>query len=160
MSDLKIARNADGVFDLVFDGNDLVLTDDIETSVIISLFTWRRAGENDPLPNQGADLMGSWMDKTWENPNDEMGSKLWLLSSSKSTDQVLVDAQQYTLESLEWMLEDGVAESLNVNVEFDENDKSIILIFVGIQKPPGITEQFKFFFNWEAQEAKGISDGL
>ena len=47
-----------------------------------------------------------------------MGSRLWLLERSKETDDVLARAREYAIEALTWLLEDGVARSLDVTASW------------------------------------------
>nr|EFH7355405.1 hypothetical protein [Escherichia coli] len=52
-------------------------------AVIISLFTWRRAGRDDDAPQ----IFGWWGD-TWPTvQNDRTGSRLYLLRRSKLTNK-------------------------------------------------------------------------
>ena len=81
-------------------------------SVIISLFTWRRARRDDDLP--GDERMGWWGDAFLKTRNDKIGSRLWLLSRAKLTTVTLLQAQDYARESLQWLLDDKVANTVNV----------------------------------------------
>ncbi len=60
----------------------------LETAVIISLFTDRRAGENDELPATETDRRG-WWGNTLQDADDEIGSKLWLLCREKQLPVVM-----------------------------------------------------------------------
>ncbi|EPN56356.1 Phage GP46, partial [Pseudomonas syringae pv. actinidiae ICMP 19079] len=46
-------------------------------SVVISLFTWRRAEADDPIDD--AERFGWWGDTYPTQANDRIGSRLWLL---------------------------------------------------------------------------------
>jgi phage gp46-like protein len=100
-------------FDLVLEGfsdkRDLQGDDGLLTSVIISLFTDRRAYADDPLPDERvgvpSDLRGWWGDRMSEEDSaDPMGSRLWLLSREKDLDVVLARARQYAEEALQWLI--------------------------------------------------------
>ena len=52
-------------------------TEPLVRSIIISLFSWKRAGEDDVLP--GKSRMGWWAD-SYNDDEPPIGSKLWLLS--------------------------------------------------------------------------------
>jgi len=84
-------------------------------SVIISLFTWRRAEPDDILP--GDERNGSWMDSYPVVPNDRMGSRLWLLSRSSITSDTVIKAREYAEQALQWMIDDGVASRIDVTAE-------------------------------------------
>lgn len=88
----------------------------LETAVVISLFTDRRAEADDELPG-GDDLRGWWGDALAEVEGDRIGSRLWLLSREKQLPQVLARAREYALEALQWLIEDGVASAVDVTAE-------------------------------------------
>lgn len=90
------------------------VSDRLSRAVIISLFTWRRAGPDDPYP--GAHPMGWWGD-TWPTvANDRIGSRLWLLAREVITAPVIERARGYILEALQWMCDDGVATEIRCTV--------------------------------------------
>lgn len=91
------------------------LSDPLLRAVIISLFSWRRAEPGDVL--QSTDRYGWWGDTYPPVANDRIGSRLWLLSREKLTASVQVAAREYAEEALQWLLDDGVAESVTVEVE-------------------------------------------
>lgn len=106
---LKIAYT-DAGFDLVND-NGLQSDDGLQTAVIVSLFTDRRATP-DELAEAGlpADQnRGSWQDDYPETDGDVEGSKLWLLARAKRTDETLARAKGYAEDALAWLVADGVA---------------------------------------------------
>lgn len=105
--------------DLVYEDGDLSYEQGIATAAVISLFTDRRALDDDELPDsRSMDKRGWWGDLG--NPDvedDQIGSRLWLLERSKTTEQTLVFAKQYTEEALQWIIDDGLASEIEVNVE-------------------------------------------
>lgn len=102
--------------DWLVDGPSLAQDDGLETAVVISLFTDRRANDDDALPVAG-DRRGWWGDTFAEVDGDRIGSRLWLLSREKQVSEVLVRAKQYAEESLQWLIEDGIARSVTVTPE-------------------------------------------
>jgi phage gp46-like protein len=84
-------------------------------SVLISLFTWRRANADDVLPAN--DRMGWWGDSFPVEANDRIGSRLWLLSRAKLTQETVNQAREYAQEALQWLIEDGVASRIEVIAE-------------------------------------------
>lgn len=89
----------------------------LETAVILSLFTDRRAEDGDALPGGSDDKRGWWGDTYAEVAGDRFGSRLWLLSREKQTQSVLVRAKRYAEEALAWLIEDGIARAVNVSAE-------------------------------------------
>jgi phage gp46-like protein len=103
--------------DLERDGENILSSDLLNTAVLISLFTHRKALPDDPLPDeQSRDREGWWADSYAEN-EDIIGSRLWLLRRSKATQNTLNQAKIYAEEALQWLIDDGVAKSVTVEVE-------------------------------------------
>ena len=139
--------------------DDLIRDDGLETAVAISLFTDRRANIEDPLPDSSTNLRGWWADTT-------MGSRLWLLERSKTVDQVLSDASDYTKEALQWMIDDGVADKIEVSISRVFGNQAMsgdeLQIIINIFKPnsQGNPSTFKYFYNWKNQLARGMQNVL
>ena len=102
--------------------------DDLPRSIIISLFTWRRANPDDDLP--GTNKYGWWGDTYPQIINDRIGSRLWLLSRAKLTDETVLQAQEYAEEALQWLVDDGVAAAVQVQVERQSLDRLAIGIII------------------------------
>jgi len=98
--------------DLAVENGDLAADEGLETAVTISLFTDRQANTGDVAP--GEDRRGWWGDALNGNPEDRIGSRLWLLERENLTDETLRRAETYAKESLQWLIEDGVADSVSV----------------------------------------------
>lgn len=140
-----------GFFDLsLVDGS---LADDagLESAVIVSLFTDRRADIDDILPAGGSDRRGVWSDIFNPVDGDLQGSKLWLLSREKQLSSVAVQARQYAEESLQWLIDDGIASAINVTAEIVA--QGVLGVGVEIVKPSGDVINFKFSNLWEALNA-------
>ena len=88
--------------------------DELTRAVIISLFTWRRANPDDPV--EGA-KMGWFGDAVATVKGDKIGSRLWLLAREKLTAQTFRRAEEYARESLQWLVDDGVASRVDVSAE-------------------------------------------
>lgn len=94
---------------------DLAHDQDLETAVLLSLFSDRRADPDDQLPGAPGDVRGWWGDTPAEDsPPDPLGSKLWLLAREKQTNEVRLRAEDYAREALAWMIEDGAADEVVV----------------------------------------------
>jgi len=109
----------DQALTVVIDGRTIPLGLDSDEplvrAVIISLFTWRRANADDDLP--GDERMGWWGDSFPTVTNDRIGSRLWLLSRAKLIPETLRRAKAYADEALKWLVDDGVAARVDVEVE-------------------------------------------
>lgn len=84
-------------------------------SVVISLFTWRRAEADDPIDD--AERFGWWGDTYPTQANDRIGSRLWLLRRVRLTAQTQRDAEFYAREALAWLIDDGQVKNINILTE-------------------------------------------
>ena len=152
MADAAMVMTENGG-ELVLSGFDLARDDGLETAVIISLFTDRRASaEQLPVELPQDDLRGYWGDIGNATPSDQTGSLLWLLAREKQLPQILGRAQQYCREALAWMVEDLVATRVEVTAEFVA--QGWMLILVDIFRPTGSPVRYRFNYEWAAQAAK------
>jgi len=115
--------------------------------VIISLFTDRRAEDDDVIPDGGQERRGWWGDDFNEDAADRIGSRLWLLSREKQLSEVLNRARQYAEQALRWLIDDGVAESVDVVASIPR--AGVLGLQVAIQRPsePVIRYQFESFWS-------------
>lgn len=93
-------------------------------AVVISLFTWRRANPDDPLPAERR--QGWWGDTFPTAPRDRIGSRLWLLSRSKLLPETVQRGREYCQEALQWLVDDGVASRVEVEAERQGLDRLAI----------------------------------
>ena len=105
-------------FDFVVQDGDFATDNGLLTAVLISLFTDRRANDDDVIPDGTGNRRGSWQDQYLEVEGDLLGSRLWLLGREKELSHVLQRAQMYAEEALAWMVEDVVARSVTVTAEW------------------------------------------
>lgn len=105
----------------------------LRRAVVISLLTWRRAEPSDPVDD--SNLQGWWADSYPEQPNDRIGSRLWLLRRRSITAQTLRDAQRYCEEALQWLIDDGLVTA--VQVQIARADTNRLTAHVQLQRPDG-----------------------
>jgi len=145
--------------DFSFDSSiqDLESDAGLETAVIISLFTDRRAKEDDILPDSNnPDRRGWWGDLVSDIKNDQIGSRLWLLNREKTLKSVLIKAKKYAEEALDWLIEDKIAVRVEVNAErLGPVGQDILALLVQVYKPDGTIVPFKYEAQWIAQELRG-----
>lgn len=96
-------------FDIALDGHDLAPDDGLRTACLLSIFTDRRAEDDDAI--EDGDYRG------W-HAHPGRGSRLWLLARAKETPDTLARAKTYTEEALAWLVEDGVARAVMVEAEW------------------------------------------
>lgn len=153
MSDIAL------IYDLIsadvrITNNDLEGDEGLETAVLLSLFTDRRANDNDIIPDGTSDKRGCWFDQFSVADNDLHGSRLWLLSREKQLQIVLEKAKDYTEECLKWMIEDRVTDTIIVVTEALKPD--VLSISISIARPKKNFAEFRFDYNWQGQAAKTL----
>jgi phage gp46-like protein len=132
--------------DYAQDALGLVMDDGLETAVILSLFTDRRAEPDDVIPDGSQDRRGWWGDDFNADSADRIGSRLWLLHREKQLSVVLQRAQSYAEEALRWLIDDGVAESVTVVASIPR--KEILGFDIAIQRPHHPVAQYRFEVFW------------
>lgn len=152
MADIALVMGEFGG-DLLVSGLDLAGDDGLETSVIISLFSDRRAtAEQVPAELPKDDLRGYWGDVRPAVDGDQTGSLLWLLAREKQLPSVLSRAEQYCREALAWLTEDKVATSVEVAAEYIA--MGWMMITIDIYRPDGSPVRYRYNYEWAAQAAK------
>ena len=153
--DIQIKWNsADNNGDFVIDESSADISTDIglETAIVISLFTDRRA-ESAELSIKETSRRGWWGDAVADIPSDQIGSKLWLLHREKELRSVAARAKEYAEESLKWLIDTKIANKVEVESELLGNGVLGLGVKIG---RPGKTEltEYRYNYNWDAQEAK------
>jgi len=123
-------------------GADLLSGDDLQTAVLISLFTDRVAQPDDVIPDGTTDPRGWWGD----DPERPVGSRLWLLGRAKQTTETLAAAQDYIVEALQWLIDDGVAAAVDVVVQWVR--PRVLGAQVTVRRADGTTRPFNFSWAW------------
>jgi len=133
--------------DIALSGSDALVDHGLQTAVILSLFTHARANTDDVLPDGGDDRRGFWADAYSELQDDSFGSRLWLLSREKQTGDVLNRAREYAQESLQWLIDDGVAAAVDVNATWVR--AGVLSLQTIITKPSGDNLTYQFEQLWK-----------
>ncbi|EME69709.1 GP46 family protein [Paramagnetospirillum caucaseum] len=98
----------------------IVMTDGLETAVTISLFTDRRARDDDAIPDNSGDRRGWCLTHRQQDEDpesDEIGSWLWLLHREKQLASVVARARSYAETALAWMVRRKYARQVTVTAE-------------------------------------------
>ena len=136
-------------FDLALADGDLTADSSLQTAVLLSLYCDRRARPEDELPDGSDDRRGWWADIYNDRP---LGSRLWLLSREKELDSVLSRAQEYATEALQWLLDDGIAQSLGV--EAIHLRRGVLQLIVRIQRGDSSVIERRYDYVW------GVTHGV
>lgn len=123
--DLQVREDDEGIFDLVLDGDDFAIEEGVETALIVSLFSDRRAASDevsDPLKRRG------WIgNQVAEVPGDNFGSGLWLYDQSRLDPQSANGLRLEAMQALEWMIDEGLATDVEAAVEAVQGRRTTIL---------------------------------
>lgn len=146
-----------GFGDMVLEDRDVKRDNGLETSILISLFSDRLALRDDVLQNDNINRAGWWGDEVpmkYNRNDDYIGSRLWLIERSKTTNETIENAKLYIKESLQWIIDDKVAENIYIDVWKVENVKDTIGISINILKNKNENVSYKYYYNWENQKAR------
>ena len=146
MSDLSLKRLEDGFYDLDFDSVDLQTTDGLENAIILSLGSFARSQSLDYVAANTAPSTGGW----WADAVDSVGpigGNLYEAFPCKGDDAAIERLNTLANDSLQWMVEDGIASSISVSGKTSDNE---IVLTVKIEKPDGSESNFAYEINWEA----------
>lgn len=149
MSDIALVAKNDCSLDLDFDekSKDLLLTDDLYNAVAISIGTYAR--NRNLKPNSAVldpQIGGWWADAL--DPLGTLGGYLYEAYPDKLSQEVFDRLKKLVEESLQWMIDDGVAKSVDSDVFSDKDD--LVTVAVSVKKTDGTTDDYKYELNWTA----------
>lgn len=121
----------------------------LETAVIISLFTDRRVTV-EQLPDLSESQRGWWGDLLSDIDQDQIGSRLWTLDRSKRTTETLRLFEDYVKEALDWMIEDGIAQTVEATAFYTDNKS--LGSDIKIARPNG--NETRYTLLWDEQELR------
>ena len=134
-----------GACDWLVAGAGLESDEGLQTAILISLFTDRRASVGD-VP-QGTGQRGWWGDSYAPEAGDQIGSRLWLLARSKQLPATLRQAEQYAREALQWLVDDGVAQNISATAEWGR--VGLLGLVVQVQRSGQPVLQYRFENFWK-----------
>lgn len=133
---------------VLLDGAELARAPAIETAVLVSLFTDRRALPDDRLEPGEEDRRGWWATALDGKP---IGSRLWLLRRAKATAETLKRAKDMMREALQWMIEDGVAARVDVDAEWQARGR--IAARITVHRADGTAQTVTAAWAWQGAAA-------
>ena len=152
INDVKLEYSPEKCFyDINFNGVDLDPATNLITAVNIALFTDGRSRNDDVIPNSRG-WAGDTLNET-EEPG--IGSRLWLLTQRKITQQLLNDMQEYATEALQQFIDSGIAKSISVEALVLDNINGLIELRVEIVNPDNELQQFKYVWDQLKQRFRG-----
>ncbi len=151
MTDIHLNWNSESfTADLSMQLGDIVTGREIETAVIMSIFTWRRANSDDELPEGETSRQGWWADTYADVPNDKIGSRIWLARRRKMTQATQVFIYDCLVECLQWLIDDEIA--VKIDIETERQGLSTLAIKIIIHEASGAETALRYSFIWEAMK--------
>lgn len=130
--------------------HDLAGGSDIESAVLISLFSDRLASEDDVTDD--GDRRGWWGDTGEDIP---LGSRLWLLARSVLSRAVARKAEFYAEEALAWLVSDGILSAVSATSQILWPDRLYLTIL--LIRPDNSRQEYKFTWLWGENNAISTS---
>ncbi|WP_299376043.1 phage GP46 family protein [uncultured Kiloniella sp.] len=143
--------------DLALSEGDLETDEGLQTAVVLSLFTDKRAPKNTELPAGETDRRGWWGDLLNENQGDQIGSLRWLYLREKQTTETLNKIIEADQQALDWLVEDGVARKVVVTGEWIK--RGLLAEKILIKKPDGTQSKFSYQTQWDSQTTGPLDNG-
>lgn len=150
MTDLATRFVSDGQFfhaDLAVGAGELAADGGLRTAIIISLFTDARARADDVPPGGAGDRRGWWGDawpsRRYDGAPRPLGSRLWLLHREKRAEDTRARAEGYAREALAWLIEDGIAERVEVSAQWLDDGRDVLALGVTVHRPAAPPERYR-----------------
>lgn len=131
--------------DWQMNGADLLSGADLQSAVMVSLFTDAWAGTDFSPPDGARDNRGWWADTYTGDP---IGSRLWTLARATKTTATLNLAQKYAENSLQWLIDDGLAASVVVNAAWQSQQAAMLALRITITEPSGQKSVLNYGLPW------------
>ena len=113
--------------DLVVENGSFKQDPTLESVVLVSLLTNRRADESAGIP-LADDRQGWWGDFVASPPGEEYGSLIWLYSIGNTTTEVAEQIRREANARLQWLVKDGLLQKIEVTAEYDDERRLILTV--------------------------------
>lgn len=123
MADIKLDQvtspNGDNYYDITFTDGDFTMTYGLETAFLMSIFCEQRDDSIEVPANRGG-----WAGNELQPIQGfEQGSLLWTLYQSPATEDAATQAQNYLEDSFQWLIDDLIAQEVQVETIIVANYK-------------------------------------
>lgn len=129
--DLSLAQDEECIYDIQIDADgDLKSTNSFDTAILMTLFCERRADQSEI--RDVSKRRGWWGNTLSQVKGFEIGSKLWLLSQARKTQDTLNSAITYLQDAFSWFVTQGYANNVAVSGFINQDGITVnIIIYVG-----------------------------
>lgn len=149
MQDVLIRANSDGLYDLVVEGNSFASAGGFETAIPVSLFTDARAPS--ALVSEPQNRRGWIGNLLTASTMRQLGSILWVLDQARITQETLNVARLAAQDAFQWMIDDGAALSVFVNLTRSSGG---IIIAISITDTSNVVNRYQTL--WRSTDASVI----
>ena len=149
--DIRISPDENGLFDLVVENGDFANVTGFETTMVTDIFTDRRADESRvPDARRRRGFIG---DVLLAEVGRLRGSQMWTLDQARITAETLNDARNFIIEATQYLVDNGVLQSIDVSVT-----STYRAISVSIEYRIVSGETRRYEQTWRRTDAANISN--
>jgi phage gp46-like protein len=132
---LGLVSNQNGLgVDLMVNNQGIVLETTLQSVILISLLSDGRANSDDLPDDRGSGNLWSVDRRGWcgdsiltDQNRQKIGSRLWLLSRAKKSEETRRKAIEYAHQSLQWLLDKGHILSLDIQAAWQDGSGYLLL---------------------------------
>lgn len=136
-TDIYVEADEDGIYDAVIEGGDLKLTAGMDSAILISLFTDRRANPDEvanPMERRG------WSGtELTPSKQGNKGSGLWLAEQRRLSTNTTEFVRMESFLGTHWIVEDNLSKSIDVTTKKNPQDRSLQLNIRTVAANGGVT---------------------
>lgn len=122
------------------------MTGGFTSAVLISLFT-----------EINIDGSVAWWADSVSTDSALTGGRFFTIFTAKNTNDNLNQLHDFALESLQWLIDDGIAKAITFS--FVRLTNKLVSITITITQPDNTETNVRFNINWEKQSIEVIQDG-
>lgn len=127
ITDLKMTLIDEGYYDFSISNGSLETISGFESAILMSLLAERRADSSEISQSQ---KRRGWIGNDMNDiENFEIGSKIWLLSQARLTQDTLNKSLDFARSALQWFVDDGYSERINVTGAIKNNSIILTIVF-------------------------------
>lgn len=131
------------------DDGDIETQDFFDTSILMSLFTNRRASSSEVPVSQ---YRQGWIGNESFDNDFEIGSKIWLFEQARIDRDTLNGITSAAVESLQWLIDQGFAVSIEVDTVLIQN---VATLQIDIFRPNSKVDR-RFYDLWNASGVTNV----
>lgn len=123
MADVQITyinSNGNNYYDFTLTNGDFTLDYGLDTSMMMSVLCEQRIEDQSVIPMQRGGWVGNILQIV---PSYQQGSLIWTKYQSNMNSQIQSEIEGYLEDAFSWMIEDGIAKDVNVDVNLLANSK-------------------------------------